>query len=96
MATSNQKLAALRPEVMAMMEEALATTPGLGSLVQLATASLRPLIDGQIDTQLARPADDLDAILAQWARTLAGLRSDGAAVLELGPVALPQLDPNTV
>lgn len=90
MATSNEKLRALRGPLTDQMMAAVAgpTMGKFGPMAQLALASFRPRIDSQIDGYLNRPAAELDDLLGTIAATIAGLRSDDAHPIELEPAAL--------
>lgn len=63
-------------------------------MAQLALASFRPRIDAQIDAYLAKPTDELDAILGTIGATVLAFRSDDAepVTAAVGIPRLPEYD----
>ncbi len=75
MATANEKLAELRTMVEPAIEELLGNQRGVAGM---AVAFLRPQIEALVENELARPAEELDTILAVAIDLLTRVRSDDA------------------
>lgn len=83
MATSTEKLAALRPQVTAELEAALVGNTQVGLLLRPVLASIRPLLDAKVDAWLREPPERIDTLLGDLAATLLVLRSDDAPPVDL-------------
>ena len=79
MATSVEKLRALRPEVTAELEAMLAGS-AVGRMAGPVLAFIRPQIDAKIDGWLSLPPETIDATLDNIIERLNDLRSDPPAL----------------
>jgi hypothetical protein len=84
MANVQEKLAQLRMDLEPEIRQHLAGGQ-MGKAASVLMSFLEPQVEGWLDRNLARPADELDAILAGLIDTLGRLRSDGLAALIVCP-----------
>lgn len=94
MATSTEKLAAMRPQV---TQELLGLITGseVGPLLRPVLGLLQPQLDRRVDAWLALPPEQIDKVLGDLAGMLASLRSDDAEPIDLAPTLIDELEAPT-
>lgn len=88
MATSIEKLVAMRPQVTQELETLLMGSHEVGPLLRPVLGFVRPLLDRKVDAWLELPPEQIDQVLGELAAMLARLRSDDAPPIDLEPAAL--------